>query len=211
MPKHLALYYNAATMSEHNAPTLPPKKAPDVHPVWEVIRFAIIALPLVFLFRSFIAQPFVVRGGSMEPTFQNNEYLIVYELPYHFRDPERGDVVVFQYPNDPKQHFVKRVVALPGETIEIRNNQITIYNKENIDGLVIDEPHIESPTHGNLRTTLKEDEFFVLGDNRNNSSDSRFWGPLEKEFITGRALLRLWPVNSLSVNPGDLDETYDID
>jgi len=102
-------------------------------------------------------------------------------------------------------------VGLPGETIEIRNDTITIYNKNNLEGYLLEEPHIELPTHGNLRTTLEPDEFFVLGDNRNNSSDSRFWGPLKKEFITGRAVLRLWPFNAITTNPGAIETTYDFD
>lgn len=195
-------------MMTENMPSESSPAPADKHLAWEIVKFVIIALPLVFIFRSFIAQPFVVRGGSMEPTLQNNQYLVVYELPYHFSDPERGDVVIFKYPNDPGQHFVKRVIALPGETIEIQNNTVTIYNLDNPDGFTLEEPHIKVPTHGNTRTTLDNDEFFVMGDNRSNSSDSRSWGTLDKELITGRALLSLWPLNRLSVNPGKFVEPY---
>ncbi len=198
-------------MTEHNPPELPPQQAPQVHPVWEVVRFVIIALPLIFLFRNFVAQPFVVRGGSMEPNLHDKEYLIVYELPYHFSDPKRGEVIVFKYPNDPSQHFVKRVIGLPGDIVEISDNVVTIYNDKNVDGVVLDEPYADGETRRNLRITLKEDEFFVLGDNRENSSDSRFWGPLKKEFLTGRALLRLWPLDSLSAHPAAIDHDYQLE
>lgn len=190
---------------------IPPEKTSDnkkPNQFGETFRFILLILPWVILFRMFIAQPFVVRGASMEPTFHNNEYLIIYELPYHFQNPARGDVIVFKYPNDTSQHYIKRVIGLPGETIEIQNNQIKIYNEQHPEGFLLEEDYLKDITHGTIKQTLKEDEFYVLGDNRDNSSDSRRWGPLNKKYITGRAILRLWPTGTIKVNPGSLPEFY---
>jgi len=173
------------------------------HPFWEILRFSIIALIIVIPIRMFIAQPFIVSGASMEETFQNGEYLIVDQLTYQFNKPERGDVVIFRYPQDPSKFFIKRVIALPGETIVIDETGVRITNESSPRGFVIDEPYISTmTTTGILRESLGEREYFVMGDNRDFSSDSRSWGVLQEERIIGRAFLRLFPPTSFSYLPG---------
>lgn len=169
---------------------------------WEMIRFSILILVIVIPFRMFIAQPFIVSGSSMFPTFHDKEYLIVDEISYRLSQPKRDDVVVFRYPNDKKKFFIKRIIGLPGETIEIKGNNITITNSEHPDGLNLDQPYVENTSNNNMHFELKNDEYFVMGDNRSGSSDSRFWGPVKKELLVGRAFLRLYPLNKISILPG---------
>ncbi len=169
----------------------------------EIIRFSVIALLIVVPIRMFIAQPFIVSGASMEKTFHTGEYLIVDQLSYHFHEPSRGDVIIFRYPKDPSKFFIKRVVGLPGETVDIKDATVTIYNEDHKNGLLLDEPYIKSMTPANeLKEKLGDREYFVMGDNRDESSDSRMWGVLQEERIIGRAFLRLFPFNTVSILPG---------
>ncbi|MEX0917801.1 MAG: signal peptidase I [Candidatus Paceibacterota bacterium] len=175
------------------------------HPLIEIVRFIIIALVIVIPIRVFIAQPFIVSGASMENTFHNNEYLIVDRVTYRFNEPERGDVVIFRYPRDPAKFFIKRLIGLPGDTVTINGSTITITNNEHPDGITLDEPYLYTPTDSYLTQTLDEGEYFVMGDNRNASSDSRVWGILTDDKIIGRALLRLFPLSDAAVMPGAYD------
>lgn len=150
----------------------------------------------------YIAQPFIVSGSSMEPTFENGQYLIVDELTYRFENPQRGDVIIFRFPQDTKKFFIKRIIGLPGETVLIEGSHITIENEEHPDGFVLNEAYLTKETHSTIRLKLTADEYFVMGDNRPASSDSRIWGPLPRDLIIGRAFLRLLPVPTLSVFPG---------
>lgn len=185
---------------------------------WELVRFALIALIVVFFIRSLIADPFIVSGASMIPTFENGDYLIIDELSYKLSDPKRNDVVVFQYPGDPKnnpernfilrffdpgKYFIKRVIGLPNETIEIKGNDVTITNNEHEESFKLDQPFVKNPANNDTYLELKSDEYFVLGDNRSGSSDSRAWGPVKREFFTGKAFLRLLPISKISIWPGD--------
>lgn len=170
--------------------------------VWDIVRFTIIALLVVIPVRMFVAQPFIVSGDSMFPTFHNSEYLIIDELSYHLGHPHRGDVIVFRYPKNPSRFFIKRVIGLPGETIVIKNNTVTIKNTENPEGFKLDEPYAQDPLVGNSTTILKDDEYFVMGDNRPASSDSRAWGSLPEKFIVGRAFLRILPITKAAIMPG---------
>lgn len=130
----------------------------------------------------------------MEPTFQNGDYLIIDEISYIVGEPKRGDVVVFRYPYNPKQYYIKRIVGLPGETVDIHDKGVTIRNKENPEGFSLQEEYLpEADTFGNTSTTLNSEEYFVLGDNREASSDSRRWGPLKKEFLIGKVWIRAFP------------------
>lgn len=186
----------------HNAPDAAPT-TPKESPFSEVVRFTILSIVIVFFVRMFVAQPFIVSGASMEPTFHNGQYLIVDQLSYQFETPARGDVIVFRYPKDPSKFFIKRVIGLPGETIEIKGDQITIKNKAYPDGFTLSEPYVrEMSENNNYTQTLRDDEYFVMGDNRDASADSRMWGVLKKDLITGRALLRLLPVQDASIFPG---------
>lgn len=184
-----------------------PSTPPTEHPLSEIIRFAIIALIIVVPIRMFVAQPFIVSGASMQETFQSGEYLIVDQLTYHFESPERGEVIIFRYPRDLSKFFIKRVIAVPGDTIRIEEDRVTITNEQHPDGFLIDEPYVRSmQPAGVIEETLGDGEYFVMGDNRDFSSDSRAWGVLQEERIIGRAFLRLFPPQDFSVLPGSLPE-----
>lgn len=173
----------------------------------EIFKFSLIALLIVVPIRFFIAQPFIVSGSSMEPTFESGEYLIVDQLSYRLEAPERGDVIIFRYPNDPSKFFIKRIIGLPKESVIIDGSQISIKNTLHPEGFLIEEPYLASQ---NLRSDfleieLSSSEYFVLGDNRRASSDSRVWGALPEELIVGKALLRLFPITHASFLPGDFE------
>jgi signal peptidase I len=176
----------------------------------EIFRFGVLALLIVLPIRIFVAQPFIVSGASMEDTFHSGEYLIVDQLSYRFDDPERGDVVIFKYPKDPSKYFIKRVIGIPGDTVRISGTTVTITNDEHPEGLELEEPYIDSMRENALSvTSLNEGEYFVMGDNRDASSDSRIWGVLPRENIVGRAYVRLSPITKMEFLPGahDVDLT----
>ena len=173
--------------------------------IWELVKFTILAVIIVVPIRMFIAQPFVVSGSSMVPTFENGQYLIVDEISYRFNNPERGDVIIFKYPNNKKQFFIKRIIGLPNETLKIDGQTITIINEQNPDGLILDESYIQNKSHNNLEITMMNNEYFVMGDNRTHSSDSRVWGTLPENLIIGRALLRLLPISKINLYPGEFN------
>lgn len=142
--------------------------------VFEFIKFAAIAVIIVLPIRMWVAQPFIVSGASMDPTFKDGDYLIVDELSYKFNEPKKGDVIVFRYPKDETKFFIKRIMGLPGDTVEIAGQQVI----------------------------LKQGEFYVLGDNRDRSLDSRVWGHVPEKNIIGRAFVRLLPINKIDYLPG---------
>jgi signal peptidase I len=162
---------------------------------WELVKSIIIALLIVIPIRAWVAQPFIVQGNSMLPNFHHGEYLIIDEFSYHFRKPERGEVVVFRYPRQPSQFFIKRVIGLPGDNVEIKDGSVRI------NGSALDEIYLPPSlaTAPDARTVLGVDEYFILGDNRESSSDSRAWGNVKERFIVGRTLLRLWPLTRIEV------------
>jgi signal peptidase I len=167
--------------------------------IWEIIKIVVIALLIVVPIRYFIFQPFFVKGQSMEPNFENGDYLIVDEISYRFREPLRGEVVVFKYPQNPSQRYIKRIIGLPGETVVIEDGKVVIFNENGTQ--ILNETGYLPPftlTPGDIRVTLTGDEYFVLGDNRISSSDSRRWGPLPREDIIGRVLFRAWPFVALA-------------
>ena len=180
-------------------------KISRAHGGWrELVRVFLVSLAIVVPIRYFVAQPFIVRGASMEPNFEDSDYLIVDEFSYYVRPPDRNEVIVFRYPNDTRQFFIKRIIGLPGEQIQIKNGVITIKNKAHSDGFVIHESYLRPPnypTHPDLFVTLGNDEYFVLGDNRDFSSDSRIWGTLKKNLIIGRPLIRAWPLKEAGFIP----------
>ncbi len=168
---------------------------------WDIIKVAVIALVLAGLVRYFLIQPFFVEGASMEPNFENGEYLLVDELSYYFRPVERGEVVVFHYPLDTSKYYIKRVIGLPEETVEIKNSQVIIYNNEYPDGFALNESYLPKSltTDGQIKEKLGKDEYFVLGDNRSVSYDSRRWGVLPKNDIVGRVWVRAWPFSRVAI------------
>jgi signal peptidase I len=183
------------------------------HPIIEIVQFALIALLIVLPIRMFIAQPFIVSGASMEETFHTGEYLIVDQVTYRFNKPTRGDVIIFRYPRDPSKFFIKRIIGLPGDTITIDGNVVTIFSDQFPEGVALEESYIKSMEPNTVQTeTLGDREYFVMGDNRDQSSDSRVWGVLQEENIIGRALVRLFPVNQVEFLPGFVryDATGDI-
>ncbi|HVU80286.1 MAG TPA: signal peptidase I [Candidatus Paceibacterota bacterium] len=170
----------------------------------ELLKFALIAVVIVVPLRLFIAKPFIVSGASMEPTFDTGQYLIVDELSYRFGEPARGDVVIFRYPKDPSQYFIKRVIGLPGETVRIQRGEVSVI-ETNGNAVNLDESYIvHKGNGGDMQVTLKAGEYFVMGDNRPESSDSRIWGVLPREDIVGRAFVRLLPVQTLGLFPGSI-------
>lgn len=181
-------------------PTLQKK---EVNSWWDLIKFAITAFVIIVPIRFFIIQPFVVSGDSMVPTFHDKDYLIVDEISYRFKSPQRGDVIIFKPPNQPKGiYYIKRIIGLPGESISIKGTKVTIVNKEHPEGYQLSEPYVQNISSDNFETTVAEGELFVLGDNRPRSSDSRVWGLLPIKNITGRALVRLFPFRDISYLPG---------
>lgn len=171
--------------------------------VWEILGVVVISLAIVLPIRYFLVQPFFVKGASMEPNFKDGEYLIVDEISYRFSEPKRGDVLVFKYPLDPSQYYIKRIIGLPGEKIEIKNGKVIIYNNLFSQGWEIKEPYLPKgrTTYGNTEIKLGNQEYFVLGDNRLASFDSRRWGVLPKKDIIGKVYLRAWPFAAAQIIP----------
>lgn len=181
-------------------------------PIWrgvfdftlEIVKMSLISLIIVLPVRYFLIQPFYVKGASMEPNFYDHEYLIIDEITYRFRSPKRGDIVVFKYPKDPSQYFIKRVVGLPGETIFIEDGQVYLKNIHNNEFELLAEnylsPGMEThlPLNGYSHVFLGDDGYFLLGDNRDQSLDSRVFGPVKKDLIIGRTWLRGWPLTRLT-------------
>jgi signal peptidase I len=168
--------------------------------VWEVAEVFLVALIAVAAIKYFLIQPFIVNGASMEPTFYNGDYLLVDEVSYHFEQASRGDVIVFKSPQDPSIYFIKRVIGLPGETVEVDNSVVRI------NGKVLGEEYVPQGIlgdwTGHVTFKLTDQQYFVLGDNRLNSFDSRYWGPLNKSAIIGLVRLRLWPPKSVKLFDG---------
>ncbi len=168
----------------------------------DVVDIVILVVFVLLPIRLFVAQPFVVVGTSMYPTFLNSDYLIIDEISYRFEHPKRGEVIVFRPPLAPNDHYIKRIVGLPGETVKVNGNTVTIINKDNPNGFVLDEKYVSSERDGSTTTVLGPDQYFVMGDNREASSDSRIWGALDGNKITGRVLVRLFPIPELGIWPG---------
>lgn len=166
--------------------------------LFEVVQIVLISSAIIIPIRYFLVQPFYVKGASMEPNFYDHEYLIIDELSYRFRDPFRGEILVFKYPRDPSQFFIKRIIGLPGETIEITGGNVTVYNTEHPNGFVLEEDYLGGEqTTGKMRVTLAEDEYYVFGDNRDASLDSRSFGPINRDDVVGRVWVRGLPLSRI--------------
>lgn len=195
--------HNEAVIAHDSEDAVSTESTYAENPLIEILRFSLIALIIVVPIRMFVAQPFIVSGASMEQTFHTGEYLIVDQLTYHARTAKRGEVIVFRYPKDPSKFFIKRVIGVPGDTISIEGNTVRITNAAYPNGFILDEPYIAKMTPGPTVTEkLGEREYFVMGDNRDQSSDSRVWGVLQEDRIVGRAYVRLFPPKEFDYLPG---------
>jgi len=165
----------------------------------EFIKIAVLAGLTIVLVRYFLFKPFYVKGESMEPSFLDHEYLIIDEVTYRFNEPARGDVIVFKYPENPKEYFLKRIIGLPGERVKVTAGQIFVYNTEHPEGVSINESYIpkEVYTAGEKIVTLGPEQYYVMGDNRANSFDSRRFGPVDRNLIVGRVWFRGWPISRM--------------
>ncbi len=171
-----------------------------------ILVYTVIAVALAITIRMFIAAPYLVAGPSMEPTFQNSDYLIADRLSYVFSSPQRGDVIIFKIPVNQGETLIKRIVGIPGDTVSLSDDTVTITNTEHPEGVALSEPYLDHADLGGasgMEVTLAADEYFVLGDNRKVSFDSRLWGALPRKNIIGRAFVRLYPVSEISVKPGE--------
>lgn len=173
--------------------------------ILEVAEVAIVALLAVISIRTFLVQPFLVSGASMVPTFSNGDYLLIDELTYRFRPPERGEVIVFKYPKDESTYFIKRIIGLPGDKVEIKDGKVIVTDAQYPQGKVIGESYLPAGTLTVTRAgestayTVPQGEYFVLGDNRPYSFDSRDWGFVKKDEVVGLVRLRLWPLPDITV------------
>lgn len=173
--------------------------------IFEWTKVIVIAFIISLPIRFFIAEPFIVNGASMDPTFATGQFLIVDRLTYRFEEPKRGDVIVFRYPNNPKVYYIKRIIGLPNERLQLNRGIVSI-NESNASGtpIILNESYIQdkNSSYEDLNIDLGPKEYFVMGDNRGASSDSRVWGPLDKDLIVGRPIIRLFPITKLSILPG---------
>lgn len=169
--------------------------------IYETVRLIAIVFLAVLIIRSFLVQPFFVVGESMKPNLENGDYLLVDEISYRLREPARGDIVVFKFPQNPRENYIKRIVGLPGERVEISGGKVKIYNAKHPEGIQLKENYLPPgvSTEGEINKQLGSDEYFVLGDNRTSSSDSRSWGLMPKKNIIGRTFLVIFPWNRFKV------------
>jgi len=177
--------------------------------VWDFVKIVVVALIIIIPIRYFVFQPFIVSGSSMEPNFQNGQYLIIDELSYRFSNPQRGQIVVMRYPKNPKEFYIKRIVGLPGETVKIDNGRVMIFNDSHPEGVTLTEaylpnqelsyPHDSNIVGGKKTLTLAADQYFMMGDNRLASSDSRDWGILPRSDMVGKVFIRVLPLSVFDV------------
>lgn len=186
---------------------LGPKKT-NLQLAAELIRAVVLVLALAFVVRLFLFEPYSVDGASMYPYLHNTDRLEVEKISYHFRAPHRGDVIVFKFPNDLTQLFVKRVIGLPGEKVTIKDDHVIITNQAHPDGVMLTEPYLAEGIHTTLLSgktdifQVPNGQYFVMGDNRPASSDSREWGYLPREDIIGRAAAVASPLDRFMLVPG---------
>lgn len=175
--------------------------------ILDILETLVVSLAIFVVTYVFVAQVHQVKGDSMLNNFRDGEQIITNKLTYKFREPKRGDVIVFKYPNAPQYDYIKRIIGLPRESIQLTNGLVKIYNQDNPDGFLLSEVYIDS----NVVTTGKsfladgqvykipDNDYFVMGDNRERSSDSRQWGPLPYNDIIGTSWVRYWPPQALAL------------
>jgi signal peptidase I len=166
----------------------------------EVVETIVFTLLIYFLVRTFLFENYRVVGSSMFPTLEDNQFLVVNKLAYRLQQPQRGDIIVFRDPHDKERKLIKRVIGLPGDVLEVRQGQVFVNDQR------LEEPYIQDPArYSRPPSSVPDGQYFVLGDNRNNSSDSSNWGTLPRENIVGKAWLSYWPPPLWGVIP---HETY---
>ncbi|MFH1667798.1 MAG: signal peptidase I [Candidatus Komeilibacteria bacterium] len=172
--------------------------------IFEIVKVLIISLIIIIPIRAYVVQPFYVDGDSMEPNFSDGQYLVVDEISYRFKEPQRGDIVIFHPPNNPKVYYIKRMIGLPGEVVDIKDGVIRVFAKDSTEALIIDEQKYLSadfqlrPSE-NDHVVLADDEYYLLGDNRQSSLDSRRLGPINANLIKGRVVLRAFPFDEFTL------------
>jgi len=174
---------------------------------FELIKTLIIFCLIYFVTKGYIAQPFLVKGRSMEQTFSDGDYLIVDQLTYNFTAPQRFEVVVFHTEFIPGgsggEYYIKRVIGVPGDRVVIKEGKVILYENNSDTATILDEKYIidglKTIAKEPVDVVLQDNQYFVLGDNRGNSSDSRFWGPVDKSYIVGKPFIRLFPLNTIKV------------
>lgn len=183
---------------------MPEEKPSFLSIVGDIIETLVVAAAIFVIVYLFLLQPHQVKGASMQPNFHDGEYILTDKISYRFNKPQRGDVIIFKSPTDPDVDFIKRIIGLPGEKVKISDGKVVVINDQNKEGLTLEEPYqINGPTSGgkeapqNTEVKIGSDQYFVLGDNRLESFDSRSWGLLPKKNIIGKAWLRYWPLNKL--------------
>lgn len=174
--------------------------------IYEIIKTVIVILIIALVIRTFLIQPFVVDGSSMEPTFHNAEYLMVEKVHYALSTPQRGDIIVFKYPLNPSLNYVKRVIGLPGDRVVVANGAVSIFNNEHSDGVLLDETYLATGqlTRVNGSGTERSfmvapDNYFVMGDNRDHSDDSRSWGLVPKANLVGKVWVTVYPMSDFGL------------
>ena len=170
--------------------------------LWDLIKIFLLAMLIILPVRTFLAEPFMVSGSSMVPNFHDRDYLIVDRLSYRLHEPQRGDVVVLKFPKDVSQYFIKRIIGLPGETIKCEQGKVVVERVSQDKTVILEESYIPSKSltqNCRPQQVLGSNEFFVLGDNRLASSDSRVWGILPKDDIVGRVWLRVFPLSGFGL------------
>lgn len=174
--------------------------------LWDLLKTGVVVFLIAFSIRHFLVQPFIVDGASMLPTLIDDEYLLAEKFSYLTGDPKRGDIIIFKYPKNPANSYIKRIIGLPGETVEIEDNQVIIKDSKNTDGVVLNETYLSSgtetlsPNQKKITLTLDNGEYFVMGDNREHSSDSREWGIMPEENIVARAWLTIKPLDKFGIH-----------
>lgn len=164
--------------------------------VFETVKVVVFSLAIILPIRFFLIQPFYVEGASMEPSFHPREYLIIDEISYRFNDPKRGDVIVFRYPRNRSEFYIKRVIGLPGERVKIVEGDVFVNDRQLTESYISD---LNLSSDSQAEVELQEGEYFVMGDNRANSLDSRVFGPVPESFLIGKVWLRGWPISRIGV------------
>lgn len=175
--------------------------------LWDIIKTIIVFALIYFSIKGYVAQPFLVKGRSMEQTFSDGDYLIVDQLTYNFSEPKRSEVIVFHTEFIPggseREYYIKRVIGIPGDRVVIKYGEVILYENNSSLPQTLDEEYIidglKTLSQDTVDVILKENQYFVLGDNRGNSSDSRYWGPVDKKYIVGKPFIRLFPFNTITL------------